>query len=178
LKSIWEKSGRFLALGLLCGAPFVTLACSSTGFDGRVYHGGETSFRVGAIPHEWKNLEVDGDDALTVTDPKTGTVITVSARCRRDGDDVPLEALTQHLFIQFTERQIVSQRKFELDGRDALRTELTAKLDGVKRRFRVIVLKKDSCVYDFSEIASEGKTTAESDRVFEDVVAGFATVKR
>lgn len=109
---------------------------------------------------------------------KTGTVITVSARCRRDGDDVPLEALTQHLFIQFTERQIVSQRKLELDGREALRTELTAKLDGVKRRFRVIVLKKDSCVYDFSEIATEGKTTAESDRVFDDVVAGFATVKR
>jgi hypothetical protein len=154
------------------------VACgSSSSFDGRVYHGGETSFHVGPVPPSWKRLEVDGDDALAVRDPRTGTVVTVSARCGRDGDDVPLEALTKHLFIQFTDRQIVSQNKVELDGREALRTELTARLDGVKRRFRVYVLKKDGCVYDFSEIATE-RANPDSDRVFEDVVRGFSTIQR
>jgi hypothetical protein len=155
-----------------------TVACgSSASFDGRVYHGGETSFRIGPIPPNWKRLDVDGDDAIAVRDPATGTVITISARCGRDGDDVPLEALTKHLFIQFTDREIVSETKVQLDGREALRTELTARLDGVQRRFRVYVLKKDGCVYDFSEIATD-RASAESDRVFEDAVRGFSTVKR
>jgi hypothetical protein len=170
--------GRTATLLCAWGVFFSVTGCSSSSFDGKVYHGGETSFRVGAMPPNWKALEVEGDDALAIRDPKTGTVITVSARCGRDGDDVPLEALTQHLFIHFTEREIATQQKFQLDSREALKTELTAKLDGVKRRFRVVVLKKDSCVYDFTEIAIDGATTAESDRVFSEVVQGFATVRR
>jgi hypothetical protein len=157
---------------------FCAFGCGASGLEGRVYHGDETSFCVGTIPSTWKSLDVSGDDALAVRDPNTGTVITVSARCGRDGDDVPLEALTKHLFIQFTDRQTTLERKFELNGREALRTELTAKLDGVKRRFRVVVLKKDGCVYDFSEIAVENRVTKDSDRVFDDVVAGFSTMKR
>lgn len=160
----------WLGLGFAVG-------CGASSFDGQTYRGGETSFRVGAFPSNWKFLDVDGDDALAVRDPATGTVITVSARCGRDSDDVPLEALTKHLFIQFTERETVSQQKVQLDGREALRTELTAKLDGVKRRFVVYVLKKDGCVYDFSEIAS-ASANPDSDRVFEGVVRGFSTVKR
>ena len=161
----------------LAAAMAVLLGCGASGFDGKIYHGGETSFRVGPIPESWRGLEVDGDDALAVRDPVTETLITVSARCNRDGDDVPLEALTKHLFIQFTERQVQSEKRFQLDGREALRTELTAKLDGVARRFRVVVLKKDGCVYDISEIAT-AKANPNSERVFDEVVAGFSTVKR
>lgn len=173
------RLGRAVALGLLLAC--VTGACltgcgGGPSFDGKIYHGGATSFRVGAIPPQWESLEVGGDDAVAVRDPLTHTLITVSARCGRDADDVPLQALTKHLFIQFTERQIHSEATFQLDGREALRTELTAKLDGVLRRFRVVVLKKDGCVYDLSEIASPG-ATADSDRVFDGVVAGFSTLK-
>lgn len=157
-----------LLLGVACGGPK---------FDGKVYHGGETSFRVGEIPSGWESLEVRGDDAIAIRDRVTQTVITVSARCGRDSDDVPLQSLTKHLFIQFTERQIQSETKFQLDGREALRTELTAKLDGVTRRFRVVVLKKDGCVYDLSEIATKAATT-DSDKVFDGLVAGFSTMKR
>jgi hypothetical protein len=172
------KPVRRLSCLVALSAWLLPVGCSSTGFDGRVYHGGDTTFRVGAIPQTWTPLEVEGDDALAIRDPATGTVITVSATCGRDSDDVPLEALTQHLFIQFTERQIASQEKFQLDGREALKTELTAKLDGVKRRFRVVVLKKNRCVYDFTEIVVEGRSTASSDRTFSEIVNGFATVKK
>jgi hypothetical protein len=177
LKSFREKLDRYLSGGLVGFALSVAVGCGASSFDGQIYRGAETSFRVGVIPPSWRALEVDGDDALAVRDPATGTVITVSARCGRDGDDVPLEALTKHLFIQFTERETISQQKVQLDGREALRTELTAKLDGVKRRFVVYVLKKDGCVYDFSEIAT-ASANPNSDRVFEDVVHGFSTVKR
>lgn len=148
-------------------------SCSHAEFDGRVYSSKDVAFRIGPIPSTWRKIEVEGA-RLAYRDPESDTILSVNARCGRDADDVPLEALTKHLFIQFTEREIVEQSKFELAGREALHTTLRAKLDGVPRRFRVVVLKKDGCVYDLSEIATS-QATPQSDAVFEDVVSGFST---
>jgi hypothetical protein len=158
------------------GVAFVILACGKPAFDGRSYQADDVAFRVGPVPGNWHALDVE-TARLAYRDPATDTIISVNARCGRDADDVPLPALTQHLFIQFTERNIVAQRTFDLDGREALRTDLRAKLDGVPRRFRVVVLKKDGCVYDFTEIAT-AKATPQSDAVFDAVVAGFGTKDR
>lgn len=160
----------YLALALTC------FDCSHTEFDGRTYSANDVSFRIGPLPATWRKIEVEGA-RLAYRDPESGTILSISARCGRDADDVPLEALTHHLFIQFTEREIVEQKRFELDGREALGTTLRAKLDGVPRRFRVVVLKKDGCVYDLSEIASS-LATSQSDAVFERVVDGFSTRTR
>jgi hypothetical protein len=154
----------------------LVLGCGKAAFDGRTYQAGDLAFRIGQVPSTWRELEVD-EARLAYRDPATDTIISVNARCGRDADDVPLDALTQHLFIQFTERNIIDQKRFDLDGREALRTVLNAKLDGVPRRFRVVVLKKDGCVYDFSEIATL-RATAQSDSVFESVVSGFSTKGR
>lgn len=153
-----------------------SFACSHTEFDGRTYSAKDVSFRIGPLPASWKQIEVEGA-RLAYRDPESGTILSISARCGRDADDVPLEALTKHLFIQFTEREIVEQKRFDLDGREALGTTLRAKLDGVPRRFRVVVLKKDGCVYDLSEIATS-LATSQSDAVFERVVDGFSTRTR
>ena len=81
--------------------------------------------------------------------------MAVNGRCGKDAEDVPLKSLTQHLFLQFTDRQLEDQELLSLDGREALRTEMTAKLDGVQKYFHVVVLKKDGCVYDFLQIANQ-----------------------
>ena len=152
------------------------LACGKAAFDGQSYHADDVAFRIGAVPSSWQRLDVEGA-RLAFRDPATDTIISVSARCGRDSDDVPLAALTRHLFIQFTERNVIDQRTFQLDGREAMRTELQAKLDGVPRRFRVVVLKKNGCVYDMSEIATK-QATSQSDAAFENVVSGFGTKDR
>ncbi len=133
-------------------AALALAGCSHPRFDGRVYQSDTLAFRVGALPPSWKPLET-ADDRVSLRDASADTLITVGGRCGLDGDDVPLTALTQHLFLYFTERQQLNQRKLQLDGREALRTELTAKLDGVPRSFVVYVLKKDGCVYDLIRIA-------------------------
>lgn len=155
---------------------FSCLGCGKSAFDGRTFQAEDVAFRIGPLPSTWQKLDIEGA-RLAYRDPHTDTIISVSARCGRESDDVPLEALTKHLFIEFTEREIVDQRKFQLDGREALGTTIRAKLDGVPRRFRVVVLKKDGCVYDLSEIATS-KANAQSDAVFEGVVAGFAAAAR
>jgi hypothetical protein len=67
----------------------------------------------------------------------------------------------------------VSQERVDLDGRAALRTEMIAELDGVKKRYVVYVLKKDGCVYDFLHV-SPGQDGGKD--AFERFVRGFGTL--
>jgi hypothetical protein len=154
------------------GMASALLACAAS-WNGQVYHGDTMNFRTGAIPPGWRKVD-DQDTLLAFRDAGRDLVISVNGRCGKDGDDVPLRALTEHLFLYFTERQIEDQRRLELDGREALRTELSAKLDGVARRFVVYVLKKNGCVYDFILIAPPTLDPAAKGE-FDRFVSGFAT---
>jgi hypothetical protein len=147
-------------------------SCGGQAFDGRVYRNDDMAFRVGPVPPSWHAVDVDGA-LVAYRDETNAATVALSGRCGLDGDDVPLSALTHHLFLQFTEREIHSQKLTELDGREALRTELTAKLDGVPLHYLVYVLKKDGCVYDFMHI---GGSDAAGVASFERFVQGFATM--
>jgi hypothetical protein len=163
-------------LFLLAPLGFVSaVACASSGFDGHVYRNGALSFRVGQIPSNWRAIDVD-DALLAFRDDPANATVALNGRCGVDGDDVPLASLTQHLFLQFTDRDLETQTPLSLDGRGALRTEISAALDGVKKHYVVYVLKKDGCVYDFMYI--EG-ARADKDALarFDGFVQGFATLE-
>jgi len=101
--------------------------------------------------------------------------VLVNGRCGQDGDDVPLLALTQHLFMSFTEREIVEQTVVPMDGREAMHTVMRAKLDGVPKVFNAYVLKKDGCVYDLVGIWAAGKFEGQR-AAFEGFASGFHTL--
>ena len=171
----WRRHLRGFELTLAsAGAGLLLAACASSGFDGRVYRDDEMHFRVGPVPSAWRRLEVD-DTRLAFRDDAANATVAVDGRCGLDGDDVPLTSLTQHLFLQFTERELSSQTKVSLDGREALRTELSAALDGVKKQYLVYVLKKNSCVYDFMYIAADAAPGSRAE--FERFVQGFAALE-
>lgn len=128
-------------------ATIVSAGCGSS-FDGRVYQGNGFVMNVPPVPPTWQRVDV-AHTALSFEEPEAGALVLVNGRCDRDGEDVPLKSLTQHLFIRFTEREGEKEQTVSFAGREALRTEITAKLDGVQRRFAVYVAKKDNCVYDF-----------------------------
>jgi len=155
-------------------AALALAACASSGFDGRVYHDEDVRFRVGPVPSAWRRLDLD-DTRLAFRDDSANATIAVNGRCGLDGDDVPLTSLTQHLFLQFTDRSLISQTRLSLDGREALRSELSAALDGVKKRYLVYVLKKDNCVYDFMYIAADSAPGSRSE--FERFVQGFSALE-
>jgi hypothetical protein len=157
---------------------FVLLACAAScagpGFDGQVYRGHGMAFRVGPVPEGWRRIDVD-QSLLSFRDDTAHVTVAVNGRCGQDGDDVPLRSLTHHLFLHFTDRHVLSQQLVRLDGREALRTELVADLDGVAKHFVVYVLKKDGCVYDFMHIA-DSPDPQQSRARFEGFVRGFATL--
>lgn len=162
--SAWRPCFGLLGAVLAAG-------CSTSHFDGRVFRRDDVAFRLEHVPPTWRSIEIN-DTALAFRDDENASTVAINGRCGKDAEDVPLRSLTQHLFLQFTERRLEEQELVPLDGREALRTEMTAKLDGVEKYFHVVVLKKDGCVYDFLQIADQ---PADPD-VFLGFVKGFSTV--
>lgn len=154
----------------------MAVGCAGQHFDGTVFRRGDVVFSVEGTPAGWRRIEVTGA-LLAYRDDRVEATIAVGGRCGKDGDDVPLEALTQHLFIHFTEREVVEQKRLSMDGREALRTQMLAKLDGVARGFVVYVLKKDGCVYDFLYIGRPESLVSDAEP-FDRYVAGFRTEPR
>jgi hypothetical protein len=171
LPAKFRSIGWFLILALALGL----VGCTGASFNGSVYHGSGYAFRVPQPPASWKRIDVDGK-ALSFVDEANGALIAASGRCKVDGEDVPLRSLVQHLFLQFTEREVVVEEIVPFDGREALHTIILAKLDGVPKQFDVWVLKKDGCVYDLYCIADPADFN-NAVGPFREFVQGFATVR-
>lgn len=146
----------------------------AAGLSGDVYRGATFAFRIGPLGEGWQRIPVS-QAALAYRDAPDGGTIVVNGRCGVDGEDVPLESLTLHLFIRFTDREILEQAVVPFDHREAMRTVIRAKLDGVPMKFAVWVLKKDGCVYDLAYMASPTRFDRGAPD-FDRFARGFATV--
>ncbi|KYF90796.1 hypothetical protein [Sorangium sp. So ce388] len=147
--------------------------CGGPSFDGTVYRGQDVAFRVPAAPTSWRQISVS-DAAVAYRDDANGATIALNGRCRNE-EDVPLISLTNHLFLHFTEREVLKQEVVPFDGREAMHTVLSAKLDGVPKVFDVWVLKKNGCVYDMLLIADPARYAA-GEPAFTRMVRGFSTL--
>lgn len=159
---------------IACALVPLMWGCASTGLDGGVYRGDGFAFRIPDPPSHWRAVDAEQAALAYRDDPHEGMVL-INARCGLESDDVPLQALTQHLFLQFTDRQITSQETVPFDGREAMHTVLDAKLDGVPMRYDVWVLKKDGCVYDLLYLAPPDRFD-KGQASFRALVRGFRTV--
>src|SRR5690242_20716360 len=106
--------------------------CGGGRLRGDVYTDAEARYRVGPLSSGWSALDVEDQNDLAYHHEAIGAIVQVNATCDPDSD-VPLTALTNHLLIGFTERDVRDQRLMPLDGREALRTHVLARLDGVER---------------------------------------------
>ena len=152
------------------------MGCATTGaLQGDVYRGEQTSYRIGPVGPDWTPVTVDNQNDLAWHNQAKGAVMHVDSDCD-PGLDIPLTALRNHLLIGFTEREVLSEEVLPMDGREALRTQLNAKLDGVPRAILLQILKKDRCVYDFGLVTPPGWSFDEALPDFDGMLAGFSTV--
>jgi hypothetical protein len=166
---------RYLVAALLAlGAGAALVGCGLRGqLAGDVYRDGAVAFRIGRLPPAWRRVQVaDGELAFHHA---AGGAILAHATCRPRGD-APLDVLTNHLLFGFEDRQELARDDLPLDGRKALRTRLTARLDGVPVVLDLVVLKKDGCVYDL-ELTSSPAAFAERQADFERFFLAFARVE-
>ena len=136
-------SSSFLALFVACA--------HEPWSDGALHKAGRT-VRLGPIPPAWQRIDVGGADLAFRDTGREGSAL-FDVGCDRHDDDAPLSVLTEHLIMGTTERRFDAQDVVPLDGREAMHSLLSAKLDGVPMQYDIYVMKKDGCVYDLVYVA-------------------------
>lgn len=161
---MWRSS---IAWGLLLGS-----SCASGQLRGDLFSKGTVSYRVVAPREtEWKPVSFSDNDLAWLL-PTTRHVVAVNATCEGH-EDPPLEVLTRHLLVGFTDKVKLETAGLTLDGREGLRTIWRAQLDGVSVELELVVLKKNGCVHDFTYVSPLGQRGAHQAE-FDALVSGFA----
>lgn len=137
------------------------------------------AFSLGPVPPGVEEIRAESEAKVAFHDPATGATISVQAQCGLDAQDAPLRALTAHLLIQMSKREVTSERELTIDHRAALETEVSAEVDGVRRHFVIVVLRKDECVFDLLHIDSgaDDPRLEKSREAFRQMAYGFQTVE-
>jgi len=104
----------------------------------------------------WEKAKATNADFAYRHSPSNSGII-IGSRCEEGAADPPLEILFRHLFIDFENQEIASQSKIELDGKEALKTELAADYGGEHLKFLSVIVKQKACVYDILLIARPAK---------------------
>jgi len=130
-------------------------------------------YRLAPLPAEW--TEARSSDHSVAFHHSDGGTIVADANCG-EGDDVPLDVLTNHLLFGVENRKEQPRVPFQLDGRGALRTKLAGTMDGVQVAFDIVVLKKDGCIFDLYLISPPDRVTRREPE-FDRFVAGFSKAK-
>jgi hypothetical protein len=143
--------------------------------DGDRVCAGDVCYRIGALGERWRLVHVEGA-SVGYFSHDVGGVIEANASCRDDAEASPLPTLTRTLLIGYTERKIESQAMVPLDRREALRTRVAVKLDGVPMTLELYVMKRNGCIFDLSYAAPPDAFARGSDD-FQRFVDGFADAR-
>lgn len=145
-----SSSGRVRAGRL----PLVLALASSLGcgasFDGSLLRKGGLAYRVGTLDAGFRRVRIEGND-LAFYKPQAGS-IAVNALCK-DYEDVPHQALLNHLLFGTSRRSYVLDEEVTLDGRGARHAIVDAELDGVPVRLEIYLLTRAGCVFDLSYVS-------------------------
>jgi hypothetical protein len=171
-RSFRLKVSATLTLPASVGLWLALAACATSSFSGGVYRNSQTAYRVGPLDATWERFHVS-DCNLAFRNPAGGSIMA-NATC--DVRDLPLDVLTNQSLIGLEQKQEQSREVITLDGRAALRTRLSATLDGVPILLDLVVLKKDGCTYDL-ELVAGARAFVDREADFWRFVQGFEQLK-
>ncbi|MDH5671466.1 MAG: hypothetical protein OEZ06_04905 [Myxococcales bacterium] len=154
----------------LCG---FAVGCAGSSWNGSIYDDGVVRYRVGERASGFERVEVEDND-LAFHDRRLGT-ISVNSTCS-EYEDVPPQALLNHLLFGMEERNFRLEEEVTLDGRGAAHAIVDVSLDGVPISLEIYMLRKDGCVYDLT-LTSARSRFAEARRAFATFVRGFSVLE-
>ncbi len=139
------RSPRLLALALLA------VACVPS----RIRHARklEGQYATGLpAPSVWIRVDPGGADRAWYCG-QLGAVIYTDSNCGVRFLDGRPDQLVDHLLWGFDEPVEISRETHTVDGRDAVMSVRSGRLDGIDVQVGVVVLKKSACTYDLVYLA-------------------------
>ena len=132
---------------------------------------GTSDYSLGTLPSEWdENNEGIPADHVFVNE-KTNAMIAVHSLCDRYQES-SLKSLMNQLLVPIEQSEIVSQEQRTLNEREALETFAKGKIDGVAVEMRALVVRKNSCIFDFT-LTSKDEISQVDQKAFEKFLEGF-----
>jgi hypothetical protein len=172
---MWIALAWIAAAALAGGCAHAPRGRVEAGVDGDRVCAGRVCYHIGALPEGWRLVHQESASVGFFSEA-VGGVIAANATCRDDAEASPLTTLTGQMLIGYTDRKIESQTTVPLDGREALRTRVGVKLDGVPMTLDLYVMKRNGCIFDLS-YAAPPATFAGGERAFHGFVDGFADAR-
>jgi len=150
---------------LLLAATFLwgLVGCSLTGPVREDPKAVQTNFAAPSAGR-WVVLK-DKDDADNAwVHKKTGATLALRSVCRRY-EHLSLQVLSQNLINTLQEPEVENQESLTVAGRAALATAFKGTVDGVDIQNKLVVMRKDHCIFDF--------TLSQLGRIAPEVLADF-----
>jgi hypothetical protein len=129
-------------------------------------------YQVGTLPPTWSKVNL-GKALVAFYNGELKSTISTDSFCDQAYNDSSLKMLTKHLFAGLQETQVIEEKPFMLNKREALQTLIKAKLDGVPVMVDIVVIKKNWCLFDFF-LVSETGNYARAAEDFEVFYRGFS----
>lgn len=173
----WQKN-LILSLFLFTLGCFgsVDIRGSVSSYENSTVHTeGGGSFKVGKLSGQWQRQDFEYR-AIYFKHQTYKAAIEVDAFCKGSLDDGPLPILSNQLYYGMTKQQRLFRKNFLLDGREAIRTLVAGKMDGVVLHLDTVVVKKHGCLFDFAYI-SVPEDYDKGVKDFENFFYGFQYIK-
>jgi hypothetical protein len=140
----------FLQYFLIC------IFISSCSFLGSSPDNKSEHYTIKQAPLDWKILPPGGSDHA-FSNEETFSIITINSLCGRY-ESTSLKQLTYNILGGLDNPTLDESSSVQYNNREALRSNATAKIDGIEVFLTVKILRKNECIYDFILIS----TTPES----------------
>jgi hypothetical protein len=144
-------------------------SCTTVNTKDNVIKKRHANFGVALLPDSWEKKNFRDTD-LFFEHKSDDAAIYVRAQCEKFSDS-PLEALTSQMLVGMGKYEIISQKLQSIDQRQGLVTEVRVNLDGVFRSLKIMVLRKNRCVFD--AVLNAPQLTPVLAQDFDDMVKSF-----
>ncbi|MCO5142278.1 MAG: hypothetical protein M9962_04215, partial [Oligoflexia bacterium] len=108
---------------------------------------------------------------MAYENPETGAIISLNSICRKYQSS-SLESLTNNLVRGIANRKTLETKSVKISNIDALESKFSGVVDGINLTIETVVLKKESCTYDFIFVVATDKVGS-SIQEFKNFVASF-----
>ena len=150
--SVLQTRRLFKYLFAGCFAFFI--GCVSVNLPAGRTERAKVAFRPPAPPFEKAKLEGSADEMWR--NPKTGNNISYFTQCG-DKSDPELTSIRNELALGLSEYQVLQSDRVPYNGREALRSLISGKVDGIESMMDVIILKKNGCIYGITFVGLSQK---------------------
>jgi len=138
------------------------------------YESKDTIYEIGKLSDKWKRINIKGGD-LAFWDEAIQATITVNSTCNIKAN-YSLKALSNSLLIGIRDKQMVEEKEITISGEKALESIYLAKMDNDSVKLCAVVMKNDTCIYDFTYTSSPDKFDIGFSE-FKDFLSQFRVIK-